>query len=1182
MNNNEMVYTYIEEIGKRLADPDLYGAASVMVGAGFSKNAKCLGDKKQLPPDWSQLAGYMFDELYPKERGNEIKRAAECSGKNVLALAQKYEVAFDRMNLNKMIEKSIADDMYAPSELHRKLMELNWEDVFTTNYDTLLERAMKQIESKKNYKIIYAQEDLLGNVRPRLIKLHGSIGHSGNYVITEEDYRTYPYMYAPLVNTVQQSMLETRLCLLGFSGDDPNFLNWLGWLRDNLGDKCPSIYLCGIFDGYSAVEKKMLERRKITLVDLACLVAADDENRYYNAIKKFFELINQEKNTINAKILKERPYTHLMGKENSADILKQYTDKMLLLSSEVIESLSMYMCIPKEQKNEISDYFERQLEWILFQDDFEQKIQLVDNYCGVLLKCNYPLFDCIADKLVSIVKRKQDRMGRLGNIILYLLQMYRVAGNTKQYGIISEKCETAIFQFPEKMRNELYIDFSKEYLTELDIAKAKDYIEKIREDRNDEYALKKACLLVQIGEKERAKTIMTNVVSFVVQQKYSSNRNASIIGYINLIARSMWNYNSNLELFSDEKYWLNEFNCRRILVEAKDDMISVLFESKEEQNCRKYSFNPNTYITTHTYGTTNQDKRVVSAYRYLLLQDLLCVWVYRDHRNTVDMAVEIIDYYSVSPLWKWYKMLTIGEEKYNDSYFTRMRIYEADIKYVEVFFDRLINLMTAYLDGSLRENKLQRAGKYEIFDILSRLSIVVDSQRIIIMLSLLVKYYKWEKDKRKRDKTVNIVMERVKYEIDTDILLTCLDNHWENEMAEYGFLSFFSETEVDSSKITRGRLTNIGTDILKGLQSGEEDVRNIAVIKYMIFKAVILQDDFESIRIALWEKTDENGFPCNKTYLPCVWLDEDESGVGLKMKSYLCMPQISRTVNGAVVYSDNSVLYEIHHYFVCLYRTIDYEGKSDLFTKEELIDLVKYFYEYIESEKTILDRRYADLGDVENRFMEINKIILLLCIYANRHKLLDERLVSEINKYIGQMEEIEMPCVGIQEFAEDMNYQKIYREFEDIILRGEDRLISIVFITVYGILLITSEDTYTRIKVEDELMKFIEKIPYLETEISKRVLLELHIIVKNVVAHQKKYVDILVNTLNRCYDIYSNDRKERGKQDLDGMYNVSDLTRTLYLEIKRKSMVIDTELLNLISKLKSNKLNEIRFKWEIC
>lgn len=34
---DEMVYSYIDEIGKRLADPGLYGAASLMVEQGFRK-----------------------------------------------------------------------------------------------------------------------------------------------------------------------------------------------------------------------------------------------------------------------------------------------------------------------------------------------------------------------------------------------------------------------------------------------------------------------------------------------------------------------------------------------------------------------------------------------------------------------------------------------------------------------------------------------------------------------------------------------------------------------------------------------------------------------------------------------------------------------------------------------------------------------------------------------------------------------------------------------------------------------------------------------------------------------------------------------------------------------------------------------------------------------------------------
>ena len=80
---------------------------------------------------------------------------------------------------------------------------------------------------------------------PRIIKLHGTVPGSEYcpLIVTEEDYRTYPTKFAPFVNTVQQLMMETALLLIGFSGDDPNFLSWSGWVRDNLGGSAPKIYL---------------------------------------------------------------------------------------------------------------------------------------------------------------------------------------------------------------------------------------------------------------------------------------------------------------------------------------------------------------------------------------------------------------------------------------------------------------------------------------------------------------------------------------------------------------------------------------------------------------------------------------------------------------------------------------------------------------------------------------------------------------------------------------------------------------------------------------------------------------------------------------------------------------------------------------------------------------------------
>src|SRR5690625_6772711 len=133
-----------------------------------------------------------------------------------------------RNKLINYIEKNIDDKTYSLADLHVNLLELKWDDVFTTNYDTLLERATEKTSVHRNYKVIKFQTDLPGSTHPRIIKLHGSIPDKKPYIISEEDYRTYPTKYAPLVNTVQQSMLETQLCLLGFSGDDPNFLSWIG------------------------------------------------------------------------------------------------------------------------------------------------------------------------------------------------------------------------------------------------------------------------------------------------------------------------------------------------------------------------------------------------------------------------------------------------------------------------------------------------------------------------------------------------------------------------------------------------------------------------------------------------------------------------------------------------------------------------------------------------------------------------------------------------------------------------------------------------------------------------------------------------------------------------------------------------------------------------------------------
>ena len=217
---------------KEIADKMKNFRASVMVGAGFSKNAvqNTPTNKKFL--DWNALGDVFYERIYGKKPDKEKYLS-------VLRLAEEVESEYGRTSLNNLIKDSLPDKEYSPSELHEMLLRLNWRDVFTTNYDTLLERTQEKIYDK-HYNVILNKGDLIYSTEPRIIKLHGSFPSTTPFVITEEDYRQYPKKSAIFVNTVQQSLIENVLCLIGFSGDDPNFLQWIGWIRDNIGNDLAS------------------------------------------------------------------------------------------------------------------------------------------------------------------------------------------------------------------------------------------------------------------------------------------------------------------------------------------------------------------------------------------------------------------------------------------------------------------------------------------------------------------------------------------------------------------------------------------------------------------------------------------------------------------------------------------------------------------------------------------------------------------------------------------------------------------------------------------------------------------------------------------------------------------------------------------------------------------------------
>ena len=262
--------------------------ASVMVGSGFSRNArKDRPDSPDIP-----LLPDLADAL---SKGLSASRDKPDSQVDVQEFAQEYERVFGRTRLHQLLIDSVRDEDFRPGEAHLRLLKLPWRDVFTTNWDTLLEQCRRV--SGRAYTVVTSRAQLPLCTPPRIVKLHGSLDGASRPIVTKEDYESYPEKLAPFVNTVHQAMMETVFLLLGFSGEDPNFRRWITWVRRNLRESAPRVYLAGWL-GLSELGRKELIGENVWPIDFSRHPKAEewhDSQEHLNAMECLLLSLEQAK-----------------------------------------------------------------------------------------------------------------------------------------------------------------------------------------------------------------------------------------------------------------------------------------------------------------------------------------------------------------------------------------------------------------------------------------------------------------------------------------------------------------------------------------------------------------------------------------------------------------------------------------------------------------------------------------------------------------------------------------------------------------------------------------------------------------------------------------------------------------------------------------------------------------------
>ena len=196
-------------LARKLAEKAREGTLVVFFGAGVSAPAGL--------PRWDELLSQLASraELSPEIRDR-------LPDVNVLDRARVIEVGLARVNRN--LQQEIADSLKgdAPvSLLHMQLASLPVTDFVTTNYDCRFEAAVEHGLAEQVLAVI-PYDSVVGATR-RLLKMHGTIDHPADIVLTRDDYLRFPERRGALAGIVQALLITRHMLFVGFSFGDDNF-----------------------------------------------------------------------------------------------------------------------------------------------------------------------------------------------------------------------------------------------------------------------------------------------------------------------------------------------------------------------------------------------------------------------------------------------------------------------------------------------------------------------------------------------------------------------------------------------------------------------------------------------------------------------------------------------------------------------------------------------------------------------------------------------------------------------------------------------------------------------------------------------------------------------------------------------------------------------------------------------
>ncbi len=206
-NRYEIPDDLVEAVSERRAIP--------FIGAGFSSTLGL--------PNWRDLLAGLCSEIDTEYSFEEI---AEYASEDFLQIAEYLFIKSDRRigPLRHFIEQGILENKTSPvlSAAHVELVNLGAPQIYTTNYDALIETTYKQLGL--DCAVVALPKDVasINDHRAQVIKYHGDLRHESTLVLTESAYYKRLDFESPMDLKFRSDLLGRSVLYMGYSFRDVN------------------------------------------------------------------------------------------------------------------------------------------------------------------------------------------------------------------------------------------------------------------------------------------------------------------------------------------------------------------------------------------------------------------------------------------------------------------------------------------------------------------------------------------------------------------------------------------------------------------------------------------------------------------------------------------------------------------------------------------------------------------------------------------------------------------------------------------------------------------------------------------------------------------------------------------------------------------------------------------------